>query len=167
MASLFPAVVKARKKSEQIYEQRVQKLYDLMVWGSAAIALPTTLLSDWIILTLYGTNFQEAADVLRIYIWAIVFVSLGVASSKWLITENLQRYSFYLTTLGAIVNVGCNLWFIPIYGIKGAAFATLMAQGIVSFVGLSFFVKTRKNCWKVTNAFNAYGAYKRVLQVTE
>ena len=162
VASLFPAVVAARKKSATTYEERVQKLYDLMVWGSLAVALPTTLLSDWIILILYGTDFQEAADILRIYIWAGVFVSLGVASSKWLVAENLQRYSFYITTLGAILNVGCNLWFIPIYGIKGAAFATLMAQGTVSFVSLSFFSKTRKNCWKMINSFNAYGAYKRV-----
>ena len=162
VASLFPAIVEARKNSEKIYEERVQKLYDLMVWGSVAVALPTTLLSDWIILILYGTDFQEAADVLRIYIWAGVFVSLGVASSKWLVAENLQRYSFYITTLGAILNVGCNLWFIPIYGIKGAAFATLIAQGTVSFVSLSFFSKTRKNCWKMINSFNAYGAYKRV-----
>ena len=95
MASLFPAVVYARKKSEKIYEQRIQKLYDLMVWGSVVIAIPTTLLSNWIILLLYGTEFQEAADVLRIYIWAVVFVSLGVANSKWLVTENLQHYSFY------------------------------------------------------------------------
>ena len=162
VASLFPAIVEARKNSEKIYEERVQKLYDLMVWGSVAVALPTTLLSDWIILILYGTDFQEAADVLRIYIWAGVFVSLGVASSKWLVAENLQRYSFYVTTLGAILNVGCNLWFIPIYGIKGAAFATLIAQGTVSFVSLSFFSKTRKNCWKMINSLNAYCAYKRV-----
>ena len=50
MASLFPAVVYARKKSEKIYEQRIQKLYDLMVWGSLAIALPTTLLAEWAVL---------------------------------------------------------------------------------------------------------------------
>jgi len=81
-----------------------------------------------------------------------------------LVTENLQRYLFYITTLGAIMNVGCNLWFIPIYGIKGAAFATLMAQGTVSFVSLSFFSKTRKNCWKMINSCNPYGVYKRAIQ---
>ena len=85
MVSLFPAVIKARKNSELLYDERVQKLYDLMVWGSVAVALPTTLFADWIILILYGADFQEAADVLRIYIWAGVFVSLGVAISKWLV----------------------------------------------------------------------------------
>jgi len=118
IASLFPAVIEARKKSELLYDERVQKLYDLMVWGSVAVALPTTLLADWVILILYGADFQEAAVVLRIYIWAGVFVSLGVASSKWLVAENLQRYSFYITALGAVLNISCNLWLIPIYGIK-------------------------------------------------
>ena len=164
IASLFPAVIEARKKSELLYNERVQKLYDLMVWGSVAVAIPTTLLADWIILILYGADFQEAADVLRIYIWAGVFVSLGIASSKWLIVENLQRYLIFRTTLGALLNVGCNLWLIPIYGIKGAAFATLVAQGTAGFLSLSFFKKTRHNFLMAAKSLSIYGAYKRAFQ---
>ena len=164
MASLFPAVIEARKKSETLYDERVQNLYDLMVWASVAVALPTTLLADWVILILYGTDFQEAADVLRIYIWAGVFVTLGIASSKWLVVENLQRYLFYSTALGALLNVGCNLWFIPIYGIKGAAFATLVAQGTAGFLSLSFFKKTRHNFLLAAKSLSIYGAYKRTFQ---
>ena len=118
MASLFPAIIEARKKNESLYEERIQKLYDLIIWGSVVVALPTTFLADWVIMTLYGSDYQEAADVLRIYIWASVFVSLGVASSKWLVAENLQRYSFYRTALGAVLNISCNFWLIPIYGLS-------------------------------------------------
>ena len=163
-ASLFPAVIEARKKSERLYDERVQNLYDLMVWASVAVALPTTLLADWVILILYGTDFQEAADVLRIYIWAGVFVTLGIASSKCLVVENLQRYLFYRTALGALLNVGCNLWLIPIYGIKGAAFATLVAQGTAGFLSLSFFKKTRHNFLLAAKSLSIYGAYKRTFQ---
>ena len=164
IASLFPAVIKARKKSETLYNERVQKLYDLMVWGSVAVALPTTLLADWIILILFGPDFHEAAVVLRIYIWAGVFVSLGVASSKWLVAENLQLYSFYITALGALLNVAFNLWLIPIYGIKGAAFATLVAQGTVGFLSLSFFKKTRHNFFLAAKSLSIFSAYKRTFQ---
>ena len=164
MASLFPAVIEARKKSETLYDERVQNLYDLMVWASVAVALPTTLLADWVILILYGTDFQEAADVLSIYIWAGVFVSLGVASSKWLVAENLQSYLFYITALGAVLNISCNFWLIPIYGIKGAAFATLVAQGTVGFLSLSFFKKTRHNFLLAAKSLSIYGAYKRTFQ---
>jgi O-antigen/teichoic acid export membrane protein len=161
-ASLFPAILSTRKKNKPLYQDRLQKLYDLMVWGSVAVAIPTTLIADWLILILYGNEFEDAAEVLRIYIWAGVFVALGVASSKWLIAENLEKYSFYRTVLGGILNVGCNFWLIPIYGIKGAAYATLIAQGSVSFASLALYSKTRKNFWTAVNSLNAYGAYKRI-----
>ena len=164
IASIFPAVIKAKIKSKTLYDKRVQNLYDLMVWSSIAVALPTTLLADWVILILYGTDFQEAADVLRIYIWAGVFVTLGIANSKWLIAENLQRYLFIRTILGALLNVGLNLWLIPIYGIKGAAIATLVAQGTVGFLSLSFFKKTRHNFLFAAKSLSIYGAYKRTFQ---
>ena len=164
MASLFPAVIKARKNSETLYEERVQKLYDLMIWGSVAVALPTTLLADWVILILYGSDFQEAADVLRIYIWAGVFVSLGVASSKWLVAENLQRYLFYITALGAVLNISCNFWLIPIYGIKGAALATIISYSTVAYFSLGCFRKTRKTFWTATSSLNPHAVLRRAFR---
>ena len=163
-ASLFPAILSTKQKSKPLYQDRLQKLYDLMVWGSVAVALPTTLVADWLILIIYGNEFKDAADVLRIYIWVGVFVALGVASSKWLVAENLEKYSFYRTVLGAILNVGCNLWLIPIYGIKGAVFATLISYFIVAYVSLGFFKKTRGNFWTVTCSLNPYAAFRRVFQ---
>ena len=163
-ASLFPAILSTRQKSKPLYQDRLQKLYDLMVWGSVAVAIPTTLVADWLILILYGNEFKDAADVLRIYIWGGVFVALGVASSKWLVVENLQIYSFYRTALGAVLNISCNLWLIPIYGIKGAVFATLISYFIVAYVSLGFFKKTRGNFWTVTCSLNPYAAFRRVFQ---
>ena len=152
-ASLFPAIIEARKKSD--------KLYDLMVWTSVAVAIPTSLLADWVILILYGANFQEATDILRFYIWAGVFVSLGVASSKWLVAENLQSYSLYRTVFGVVLNISCNLLLIPIYGIKGAVFATLISYFIVAYVSLGFYKKTRGNFWTASRSLNLYSVIRR------
>ena len=161
MASLFPAILEVRKISKGLYEERIQKLYDLLIWGALAVALPTTLLADWVIYIFYGVDFQEAAEVLKMYIWAGVFVSLGVVSSKWLITENLERYSLYITLFGAILNIVFNLYLIPIYGIRGAAIATLISYGTASYLSLAIFKKTRDNFWVATNALNPYGVYRR------
>ena len=150
------------KKIEMDNNKMIQKLYDLMVWGSLLVALPTSLIANWLVLIIYGIEFKEAADILQIYIWAGLFVSIGVASSKCLVAENLEIYSFYRTAIGAILNIGCNLWLIPIYGIKGAAFATLIAQSSASFMCLGIFKKTRKNFWIAANSLSPYGAIKRV-----
>jgi O-antigen/teichoic acid export membrane protein len=127
-SSLFPAVINAKNLSETLYYSRLQKLYDLMVWLSIAIALPMTFLSDKIINVIYGSQYNEAGNVLMIHIWTGVFVFLGVAFSGYLSIENQTKKAFYRTLLGAIFNIVLNYLLIPIYGIKGSAIATLLGQ---------------------------------------
>ena len=163
-ASLFPVIISSKQKSDTLYQQRMQKLYDLMVWVSVTVAIPTTFLADWVIEILYGNDFEASATVLQIYIWAGVFTFLGVASFKWLVTENLQRYSFYVLAIGAIINIGSNLLLVPIYGINGAAVATFISYGIGSYAGLAFFKKSRQAFRMTTLSFNPFGVYKRIFQ---
>ena len=105
-----------------------------MFWLGLAIALPTTFLADWVTLLLYGENYSQTGGVLAIHIWAGIFVFLGVASGKWLLAENYVKKSFCRTAFGAIVNLILNLYLIPRYGLKGAAYATFAAQFSASFL---------------------------------
>jgi len=127
-SSVFPAIINAKLKSEDLYYQRLQRLYNLMVIIALVIALPVTFFSPWIIGILYGDEFLPAAIVLSIHIWTGVFVFLGVASGKWLLTENYMGKNMYRTILGMIVNIAANFTLIPRYGIYGAAVSALMAQ---------------------------------------
>jgi len=133
-SSLFPAIINAKKVSEELYYARLQKLYDLMVWMAIAIALPMTLLSDWVVNLLYGEQYNQAGSVLMIHIWAGVFVFLGVVFSKYLTAQNWTKKSFYRALLGAISNIVLNYILIPIYGINGAAVATLLGQFIANYI---------------------------------
>ena len=154
MASLFPAVIEARKESREIYENRFQKIYEMMVWGSLLVAIPISFLADWFIQILYGANFQEAAVVLKIYIWGFVFVSLGVASSHWLVAENLEKHALVRSFLGAILNICINWYLIPIYGITGAAYATLITQFFVAYIFFGFSKNTRNSFMLSTRALS-------------
>lgn len=142
-SSLFPAIINAKKQNQELYYERLQKLYDLMAWMSLAIAIPMTLLSDWIVDLLYGGQYNQAGSVLMIHIWAGVFVALSVVRGKWILNENLQVYSFIYLGIGLIVNVICNYFFIQKIGINGAAYATLLSQGIGAFIASLFIEKTR------------------------
>ena len=144
-SSLFPAIINAKKQSEELYYTRLQKLYDLMVWMAITIALPMTFLSDWIVHLLYGEQYNQAGNVLMIHIWAGIFVFLGVASGKWLVSENLQIFSTINTTIGAIVNIGLNYILIPRIGVEGAAWATFISYFIAAYLSLFFWKKTRIN----------------------
>jgi O-antigen/teichoic acid export membrane protein len=132
--AIFPAIVNAKNVSEAFYNNRMQKLYDLLTWLAIAIAIPVTIFSSLIIQLLFGSDFADASPVLTIYIWAGVAVFLGVASSQYLINENLTKLSFMRTLIGMILNVILNFILIPSYGIVGSAVATLVSYTVVTFI---------------------------------
>jgi PST family polysaccharide transporter len=134
VASVYPAILDAKKQSETLYYKNLQRLYDLIVWLSVAVALPISFFATPVIVMLFGPAYAEAATVLAIHIWASVFVSMGVASSLWLMAENRQIMIFQRACLGAIINASLNYILIPEFGIVGSAWATLIAQVAASLV---------------------------------
>ncbi|MGA9292028.1 MAG: flippase [Ignavibacteriaceae bacterium] len=137
-SSLFPSIINAKKMSDVLYMSRLQKLYDILTWLAFAIIIPITFFSTLIVGILFGPEYLSSAPVLTIYIWAGLPVSLGVASSQFLVNENLTKISFYRTLAGMIINVLLNFLLIPVYGIIGSALATLIAYSIATFsIGFS------------------------------
>jgi len=153
-SSLFPAVVNAKKQSEELYNARLQKLYSLMLWIAIPITVVMTLLASNIVHFLYGMEFSEAGSVLAVYSWASIFVFLGVASGKWYLVENLQFFSFINSVIGAVVNIALNLILIKKYGIIGAAWATVISYGCAAYLLNFVYPKTRNNFYRLSRAFN-------------
>lgn len=143
-ASLFPAILSAKRQSAELYNKRFQQLYTVMAWMAIAIAIPMTFLSNWLILILFGQPYYEAGNVLMIHIWAGLFVFIGAASGKWYISENLQHYTLINTSVGAVLNVGLNFILIPKYGVVGAAYSTLISYGVAAYF--------MSAVWKVSRA---------------
>ncbi|MGP9596441.1 flippase [Psychrobacter sp. AOP29-E1-4] len=127
-SSIFPAIINAKKVSETLYYQRLQRLYSAMVWLGIAVALPMSFLSDWIVSLLYGSAYVETGQILMVHVWAGIFVGLGVASSIWINIEKLMLISTYRTTFGLVINIVFNYVLIKNIGILGAAIATLLSQ---------------------------------------
>ncbi len=151
-SSLFPSVVNAKKVSESLFYSRIQHLYSFMFIVSFSIALLMTFLSDWIMVFLYGEPYREGGQVLMINIWAGVFVFWGVASSKWFLSEGLQKILTINTVVGAVVNVILNLILIPKYGVCGAAISTVISQSIASYFMNLLFSETRSNFLRLTKS---------------
>lgn len=132
--SLMPALVRAKEYNKKLYYQRQQYLYELMIGIGIFLAIPITFFAYPLINWLFGNEYSAASSVLTIQIWSLIFIFLGIASSNWLITENLQKYNLSRTILGALVNVILNVLLIPDLGIQGAALATLISQVFASYL---------------------------------
>jgi PST family polysaccharide transporter len=163
VASVFPAILESKKRSEKEYYKRLQILYDVMVVTSVGIALPMTFLSTSIVTLLFGEAYHEAGTVLSIHIWAAVFVFLGTASSIWFTAENRQALSLQQTVIGAFVNVALNLWLIPVYDVAGAALASVLSYAIAGLFADLIYKETRKIFFMKVRALNPLAIYKRYL----
>lgn len=161
-SSVFPAIINAKKTSEDFYYLRLQQLYDLMVWLAVAIALPMTFLSDWIMNILFGSQYNQAGAVLAVHIWAGVFVFLGVANGKSITVENKQIQSMIRTTIGSISNVTLNWILIPLMGITGAAIATIISYAISAYISIPFFHGQYRNFTIATKSLIPFIRYRHV-----
>lgn len=158
--SVFPSILDAKMRSEQLYYERLQQLYDLMVWLSIAVAVPMTFLGPPIIVLLFGDPYVHSGQVLVIHIWAAIFVSLSVASGKWFIAENRQILSLQRHALGAALNLLLNFILIPQFSASGAAIATIISYAFAALFFDIFRSETRQMFFMKMNAFNLLRAYK-------
>lgn len=156
VTSVFPSIIMAKKQSEALYYQRLQKLYNLMVLLALAVAIPMTFLSGWLVVLLFGDGYAQAGAVLAIHIWTGLFFFIGVASGSWYLTENLQMLAFNRALLGGVVNILANFLLIPEYGIVGAAMGTVLSQMAAAYLFDFWHPKTRNMFWMKTKAFMSF-----------
>lgn len=138
---LFPVIVN-NKNSPLLFKARMFKLSMLLFFSSAGIALVVTILAPWMIHLLYGASFAPSVIVLQIYIWSAIGTALGMLVYNYLIAENRRVALILSSFIPMVINIGLNLVLIPIYGIAGAAIATLVSY---SLVPLAVFFPTKKN----------------------
>jgi O-antigen/teichoic acid export membrane protein len=129
-ASLFPAIINARKTSVGMYHARVQKLVLLLTAISIFIAFPIWALSPYIVHLIFGSAFSGAIIVLQIYVWSNVSIALSSVINLYLIAENRRKILFFTSFFAMLTNVILNIYLIPTYGISGAAIATLISYSI-------------------------------------
>jgi PST family polysaccharide transporter len=162
IGSVFPAILEAKKRSEEEYYRRLQHLYELMVWISVGVALPMTFLSTPIVMLLFGEAYAASGPVLAAHIWAAIFVFLGVASSKWFLVESRQALSLQRTALGMMANVLLNYLLIPNFGALGAAYATVVSYALAGLLYDMLQKDTRKMFLMKTKSLNIFSSFGRI-----
>lgn len=128
----------------EIYEKdnktELGHLYRFVTRWIAVISLIVSLplvLYPFQILKFYGSGFTRAATPL-VALVGFYLIGSGVGSvGQMLQMSGHQDYVLFINVVTAILNVGLNLWWIPKFGILGAAFATgipLAANNVLELI---------------------------------
>jgi O-antigen/teichoic acid export membrane protein len=139
-AAIYPVMARyARTDPDKLvllHEKANQYLLIFILPVAAGVAL----LADPIIRLIYGDAFAPAIPVLRISVWASVFLLLNVPNARLMLIHNRQRAASGVTALSMGTNVVANLLLIPVIGIIGSAIARLLSS-IVFFLSIHLYVR--------------------------
>jgi len=148
ISSLFPAIINGKKDSEEKYVNRLRHLFFLLLYLSFGISIVTSLLAKPIISVLYGPAFLGSVAVLQIYIWSNIGTAIGSLCNSYLVAENYRRVVLFSSFAAMSLNVVLNLFFIPRFGIAGAAWATFISY-MVTPLSLFLFKGSRRMVGKL------------------
>lgn len=155
--SLYPAIQKAKKHSEELYQNRLLNFYRLNFVLFLIFAIPIFLFAEKIVILLFGVAYQPAGILLALLSIRLLFANMGVARSVFILTENLMRFSMITMLLGTVVNIGLNYLWIPEYGSKGAVLATITSFIVTIYIVDVCYSKTRQNVFlQIKSMFTFY-----------
>lgn len=139
VTAYFPKILELKQKSVSTeYQDQLQKTCDMLFGLALAIAIVVSLIGPWVVVLLFGAEYQQAGAILIIHIWASVFVFMRALLSKWLIAEHIVKYSLVTHGVGTVINVSLNVVLIPDLGAIGAAIATVVSYAAASYFALFF-----------------------------
>lgn len=121
-----------RPDAKQIYAQ----VFEYFIYGLGLIMLGVSLLAEPILRVMVDPAYLPAASIIPIICLAYVFFSMH---DHFRVPVMLEKQTVALVPVyatGAIINVGGNFLLIPILGMEGAAWISVMTFASFAFLGL-------------------------------
>lgn len=143
--SVFPAIINAKIRDENEFNNRISSLFNLVSFPFIVFALLVTILSPFIVDILLGAEYKASIPVLAVLIWTVPLYAYYTVTMKYLIAENLIFQSMLRPLFALIIVFIFNLIF-SYFSLDITYYAVSMVVG--SFIGFFlidvFFSNTRK-----------------------
>jgi len=126
----FPIISRENKISKEKAFPIYKSVFKALITLGLPIALGGILLNKEIISFIYGVEFSESSEVLKILIWLTPIIFLTNFTGSCLIAIEKQRLLAYICGFNTVLNLALNLILIPYYGYIGAAIGSLTTEGV-------------------------------------
>lgn len=104
----------------------------IIVLMSVLFSLLMMLLAPEGMLLLGGKSYVSVSRIIPITIAGIFFSSFYFVFSNIEFVYEKTKWIFPITMVGALLNIGLNLWLIPIYGFYVAAYTTFIGYWVIA-----------------------------------
>ena len=126
-----------------------------------------------------ASNIDMAVEYTTIYASGTLFVQIALGMNAYINTQGYAKFGMVTVLIGAVLNIGLDPLFISVLGmgVKGAALATIISQGVSAIWALTFIfgkksiIKIRKKYLipdiKVLGSICALGVSPFIMSSTE
>ena len=128
--AILPVLSRISTSSLESLQQTYSKSFSYLLMLSFPIAIGGFMISDQIILTIYGNEFRNSILILQVMIWLITFSFVGYINGATLCATGRERVFAIAFSLIAFANILLDYVFIKKYGYIGACYVTLILKGI-------------------------------------
>jgi len=140
---LFPKV--ASEKDPRELKEFTPMVCRNVLFFSALIIICLFLLSGWLITFLYSNDYLGAVAPFRILLLGIFTLSGWHILANDLSARGRPMLNTYAIGISVLLNIILNLFWIPKWGISGAALATTVSYAIMLLITVIFYVKVSGN----------------------
>lgn len=152
-SSLSPLIYKHYKEEDT--PKNIAKLFDGFVIFALFVISGSILFSKEVIVLMSTSEYYDAAIIIPLLVMAIFFSNMYIFAPGMDIAKKTKTIAT-ISTIGAIINTILNYVMIPIFGLIGASFATLVSSMFVFYTR----VVLSNKCYNIN-----YGFMKKILIV--
>lgn len=144
----------AMGKEKETYKY-IDKSLSLTLIIASACSFGLISISPWLVPWYYGTAFISGVPVLQVLSLVLFIIAWGnIFRNQFIIPRKLDSIYLVSVVAAAVINIGLNLLFIPIWGVVGAAIASVLSELVVCIY----------QCFRIKDSFDFLDLVKRNIQ---
>lgn len=143
------AAIMMGKKEEESAQKILGNCFSALIIVAVLLTVFFQLFGRQILLMFGASNatIDYAWQYMSIYTLGTIFVQIALGMNAFITTQGFAKISMVTVMIGAICNIILDPIFIFVlgFGVKGAAFATIISQGISSIWVIRFLMSSKSN----------------------
>ncbi len=139
MGLLLPKLTLAWSQGAKAeFRRYLQNAFDFFLLLSIPIAVGAQAVGESLTALIAGPGYEEAGGVLRILIVAVIFVFVSGLYGHAVVALEKQRAIIWAYAATAVLSLFGYFYFIPLYGMWGAAGVTLFSEALIATITMLF-----------------------------
>lgn len=149
MGILLPLLAFAWSRNDKVnFKKYYQQSFDVMMLFAIPMTVGTVVISEKIMIFIFGDQFSGSGHILAILAIAVFGVYLGAIFGHTAVAINKQKQTMWIYISNALITLTGYLVFIPIFGLLGAAWMSVFSElyaGIFLFLTVRHFSHQKLN----------------------